>query len=269
MNTDIAWVTSWNQDLFNASGRNLIDSFFATETDGKLFIGAEDKITQEMTLEVIPPKEKTAVCNLETSPYLKTWLEHHKDIIPERLGGKAGKCSCPNPWERSEKKHVKGCHHTWFNRNASLWYRKIVTMKHACQYNLDFKFKYLIWLDSDCIFKQKVTLDFINELANDFSVVYLRGKRPVMEAGFVIYNFDKNGALFLFDLFSFYTYDFRKLIRWDDSYVIQKLIEKNNYKCRDIGGKLVGHSDVVPNSLIGNHIEHFKGTHGRKLGIMK
>lgn len=265
----IAWVTSWNKDLLRASGTKLINTFYERQVEGHLFIGAEDVITMEKTLLHIPAENKATVGNLETSIYLKEWLKHNEDIIPERLGGIAQICQCKDPWARSEKKHQKGCHHTWFNRNASLWFRKIATMYEVIKL-FDNKYKYLVWIDSDCIFKKKIDLEFIDSLANNFDVVYLKGTRPIMEAGFVIYNLRKYGHTFLNKLFGYYQKDFRSLVRWDDSYVIQKLLFNDlGWRSCDIGGNLLDHSDVVPLSLIGQHITHFKGTHGRKLGIMK
>jgi len=265
----ILWVTSFNKSLYEATGRHLINTF-ENYTSDKLLIGGEDLDAAIFT------SRRIFYYDLKKSKLLTTWLKTHEDIIPLTLGGKASPCNCPDPYARSERDHKKGCYHTWFNRNMSRWFRKIATLHFALlginqgkSLGIDNN-KYLIWIDSDCEFLRPTSFDFIDNIAKDYDVCFMKSKkRRVMEAGFIIYNLEKNGGVFLEKLFKYYMYDFLHLIRWDDSYVIQKLLFTKDFKSLDIAFDTSGHNDVIMHSLVGKHIMHHKGTHGRKLGLMK
>ena len=186
-------------------------------------------------------------------------------------------CNCPDPWARSERDHLRhDCPHTWFNRNASKWFRKIATLKHALEISEGYKI--IIWIDADCRFVGKVTLKKIFDLfqfntIKEYDVLFLKANRQVMEAGFVAYNLAccrKSGFELLQDIMDVYSHDFRNLYRYDDSYVIQKCIARG-YRYRDLAFQKdpTNHSDVFKFSELAKLIVHDKGKHGRKLGLMK
>lgn len=264
----ILWITSFNTELYEVSGQFLEESAQETEIEGDWFIGHE----KFGDLWIGPGYD------LDCSNFLKNWIRRNAKIIPVKLGGKAQKCKCSKPWARAEKDHKRGCHHTWFNRNASKWFRKIATLYHALEYNNNLNNKYtkFIWIDSDCIFKQKITERFVTDILfqdNTMDAFYLRGtERKVMEAGLVGYNFEQRGLQLLQEIIKYYAgNDFTRLVRWDDSYVIQKVMCHHKFKFskHDIATTAGAYSEVFTNSLVGKHITHHKGKHGRQLGLMK
>lgn len=270
MKNKMLWVTSFNEELYNASGKDLLDSFKITQTEGKWFIGSE------LTSGKLWSEKKIPAYNLWASEFLSAWLEKNKDIIPQPLGGQALPCNCRDPYARNERNHRKGCHHGWFNRNASRWFRKIATLYHALDYAKEQEFTHLLWLDCDCVFKQRVTTSFITEAVfEDADIVYMQSKRPVMEAGFVGYKLSPATHEFFMKWFGLYqSGNFRQLERWDDCYTFNHIMKnllafEVKLKMNDIAWNMSGHSDVMPHSRIGDHITHNKGKHGRQLGIMK
>lgn len=252
------WVTSFNQELYEASGKALFSSFKKTETEGSFLAGMDKMFLLPFGIGY----------NLSSSEILNKWLEDNKYIIPESLGGVARPCNCIDPYAKSEKGHIEDCHHTWFRRNASRWFRKYVTLQEAFTFGYDI----VIWIDADCEFKQQVTEEFINGLLEDKSILYLKGwQREVLEAGVVLYRNDKIvGKLFNDIMERYLTGAFKRYFRWDDCYILQKQLKKYEQYTKDIGTSINGkHSDIFTNSLLGKHIQHNKGKHGRKLGIMK
>jgi len=261
---NILWVTSFNEKIYEASGKSLLLSHQNTQSEGAWFIGLEKII-------ISTPRSGGMCIPIQTSEWLKRWLERNKDISPPTV------CSCPDPWARKEKNHIKNCPHTWFNRNAYRWIRKIATLYHALEYSRNKDYNYMVWIDADCTFIKKVFAGTIHALhrheQKEYDALYLKGsQRNVMEAGFVSYDlFSPVTHNFLLSLFNYYmSGSFRELCRWDDSYVIGKLIDGCELEGRDIATTTSDQfSGVFKNSLIGEYIEHHKGKHGRELGIMK
>lgn len=271
----VLWVTSFNSEIYEASGKNLLFSFTEKNVEGNFFIGKEGhgKYNQESLI----PCFNGFMYNLDESIFMETWLYDNKDIIPESLGGTAKPCHCRDPWARSSRDHATGCHFSWFNRNASRWFRKIATLHAALEYYTHRHLKYIIWIDADCEFKQKISEDFIMDVIfnkDEADIAYLRGrKRRFLEAGLVGYNIQKHrkGLLAITRLIEIYeSGNFRKLKEWDDCHCLESIMADGHFNEHDLATTISGkYSEVFPNSLIGEHITHNKGRHGRKLGIMK
>lgn len=272
MNNKVLWVTSFTPEFYEASGQYLLNSFEEYYIYGKMFVGYENFSS--------PDFKSAYKVNLNKSKFLENWLSENKSIIPTSLGGFALECNCPDPYARSEKQHkTRDCHHTWFNRNASKWFRKIATLYEVDNFLTrlqDTSIEYIIWIDSDCYFinnipRAQIENWFVDQ-ADVADIIYLKNKRPVIEAGFVGYNYKRGGKYFLKNLFhDWYGGRFRKLKRWDDSYVIQKAIEcSENLNTTDLAyGVSKDHSGVFSESKLKNFIIHNKGLHGRVKGIMK
>lgn len=261
------WVTTFNKELFDASGKRLLESHINFKCEGDWYIGLEnvfsDKLPEPINLQ-------GRGINLICSDYLSRWLDRNLDISPPKP------CHCRDPWARKESDHIKNCPHTWFNRNTYKWMRKIATLYHAHEYAVRKGYRYINWIDSDCEFIFRTFFGTIHAIygTDGYDMLYLKGSdRKVMEAGFVSYDISSPATnTFLLGLFNFYmSGEFRSLARWDDSYIIQKLIEKDDcLKAKDIATTISDKwSGVFQNSEIGNYIKHNKGRHGRKLGIMK
>lgn len=265
----LLWVTSFADDMWNASGKALLDSFFKSKSDGRVFIGTERIDTATLLTDLV--KKRVTPYPLEADPYLQNFLETNADIIPQHLGGKhpSPECHCPKgPLSVHSKQHKQPCVGAWFNRNFSRWFRKIATMRLALEQEPDTEI--LIWIDADCRFTHKVTERIAQRWfgAGDNGIFYFKSKRPVIETGIVGYQlrFGLKGLLALF-----HRYDaglFRTDPRWDDSMQTQRVVESKIVPSIDLARRVGAHSEVVPYSPVGSYIIHDKGKHSRGLGIM-
>ena len=75
---NILYTTSFNKHLYEATGKNLIQSFVHHKTAGDLLIAYEDEIDA-----IIPKHRKFLFHNLDCDDYLQNWLINNRDIIPE------------------------------------------------------------------------------------------------------------------------------------------------------------------------------------------
>lgn len=244
----LAFVTSWNTKLVE-SGEELIRSYKDTCTNNYsiMYCGLESISLGNHWREV-----NVFDFSLNRDPVLKEWLRENKDIIPVELGGKLEK-TLP-----------------WFNRHASRWFRKAVCLDFVIK---NFTHDYVVWIDADCEFLQQITLPFVRDILFDedrADVFYMRGIRPVMEAGIFGYNLKRKGIEFFNKFFELYlSGQFKDLQRWDDSYLLQYILMNEDFYGFDLVQvpKTGGHASVVEHSLVGKHITHYKGTHGRIKGI--
>ncbi|NIQ13915.1 MAG: hypothetical protein GTO02_05775 [Candidatus Dadabacteria bacterium] len=265
MTTNILWVTSFNKEIYEASGGRLLSSFVDKQVEGDIFIGFEGEC-------YLQSYDRFHVFNLDDSKFLQDWLTVNADIAPPKP------CRCPDPWAGPCRKHVPKCPHTWFNRNTHRWFRKWATLRHALDMAKNV-YNRMIWIDADCRFISRLSEQAIDKTVfradteKECDVAYLKHKRRVLEGGFVAYNIGCchiRGIQLLEKIFKIYTSgEFRNYIRWDDCYVLQKAMR--GFRCHDLA-KVVdqrNHEEVFSGSKIGHYIRHDKGRHGRVLGIMK
>lgn len=289
------FVTSFSPDLYKASGKRLMASFADVHygeatADDRLLVCTEGEIEFEYMSGCVLQHD------LDTDAVLHTWLKVHADIIPDYLGGKAEKCDCPNT-EKRHAKHRHGCYWQWMNRNASRWFRKVVSL-HAAHpvvrvgprvvegKRQAYKFDYMVWLDSDTYFVKPLPQSYLAAKLDRANMFYFRGHRPGVESG--ILGFKLNGqtgtARLLVELLERYTSGaFRKDERWDDGYQIGRLLDVRAVR-RD---KPDGETDwaaidlvhptkwkgltnnVIPTTDIAEYLVHRKGLHGTQMGIMQ
>lgn len=261
--TKLAYVTSFNKRIYEASGKQLIDSWHKTASEGDLYCYYEEFLPVERY-------ENISYVSLDEQVNLSIWLEQNKDIIPESEGGLLKPCNCKDPWSLKEREHEKGCSHIWFKRCAYRWFKKVYSLRHFI--SLQNGYTHIIWLDADCRFIRQIKANDWIKLFDWHSILYMRGKREIEECGVVGYNLEKEGKDFIFDFYNAYTDGtFKKLSRWDDSYVFHWLRENNYKHCsKDLAGKTGDHAEVISKSAIGDMIAHDKGKHGpRILGLFK
>lgn len=264
----LVWVTSFGKDMLAPSGRPLIKSFAASGSEGKLVVYAEG-CAAELRAAGLP--KTVEVVDLSAAPWLAPWLEFNADVIPAALGGRlaAPECRCKGgPFSPHAKEHRMPCPGHWFCKNASRWFRKIAALRHARAANPDA----LVWVDADCRFRRPVTARAARGWFRDQAAVfYHKSKRPVMEAGVIGYHLGR-GAGRVLDWIEdcYWGGAYKALDRWDDSYVIQKALEKcRDVRAVDLATKVGPHATVIDFGPVGEYIFHDKGRHGRKLGIMK
>lgn len=264
---NIIYVTTFAADMYEASGRHLIESFAAQNTEGFLLA-----CTENMNDIPVSAQHNVAYVPVGEDPFLVRWLKQHEDIIPDHLGGKAkGACLCRGgPFEAHDKRHKMPCIGYWFCRNASRWFRKVVALHKASELFGGGRDTVLIWIDSDCRFTDKVTKPVVQSwFPGRAAVFYHKFDRPVLEAGIVGYRLDAGARKVLDLFFEVYRSDFRSYDRWDDSYVLQKVVFRlrTTVPSVDLATGKGANAAVIPFSPVGRYIEHRKGSHNARHGI--
>jgi hypothetical protein len=260
------WVTSFSAKLYEASGRELVESYVRTGSCGIMVVAPEglngiDLPESEGNVSRLP--------DLSTDIWLTDWLRRYAKHIPVDLGGKwSGPCKCKHPGN-PHARHKLPCPGYWFCRHASRWYRKIVALKRVldtapCQ-------RRLVWVDADVVFDKRVDESVVDSWFGEHDLFYLKGpKREEWETGVVGYQGLK-GLDFIETIWNRYLVGlFLKDSRWDDCYQSRMALKtRPDVRAVDLATGSSGHSDVVPHSPLGRYLSHFKGRHGRVLGIMK
>lgn len=243
----VVFVTSFNKKLFEASGYKLIESYIRTDQKHSLLLCYEEN--------AIPPTKNTNIhtYNLDDDAILNGWIKNNQDSISVELGGLyKGK----NPW----------------NLRASQWFRKVVSLNHAFS---KFKnFEYIIWLDCDCIFKKFFSNKFINSLFGKYSLLFLKGERQKFENGFIGFNNKEQGNKIFETFYNRYlSRKYKEDDDWDDCTQLEKALQTVGYQFGlDIASKNAffngDGNNPFPKSKLSEHLEHWKGYHGRVLGIV-
>lgn len=261
----LLWVTSFGPDMYAASGRALLDSFVSRRPDGRLLAAVEGL---EPASVVRPGVD---VLSLDGDPFLVRFLAEQADVIPAHLGGRAPEphCRCPGgPYGPHDRRHRLPCLGHWFCRNFSRWFRKVAALRLAVRVRPDAGL--VVWVDADCRFRRHVDVATVRRswFAGDRDVFYLKAGRPVMETGVVGYR-GAGGRAVLERLVDRYRSGrFRSDPRWDDSYQTQEALAESGRPAVDLAWKVGPHAAVVPYSALAAYLEHDKGRHGRRLGLM-
>ena len=263
-NHKILYLTSFSQDLFNATGKRLVDSFLQFQRQNDLLVCYEN-FKFNSYYESYLNEGILSSYNLSKYPFLNRWLDNNKDIIPAYMGGTAIK-------SQNNKKIFK----VW-NRKASRWFRKIAAFHYA--YNTyGNKYDIIIWIDSDCYFTKTLPDNMIFEIMNNNDVFYhlgelRRNKGTGIESGFIGFKKGK-GYQILQKVFQLYQNpSFRNLERWDDGYVFRVVIDKciksklidaydvidENNRVTNRGKKL----DCLNKGIFRDYLVHKKGVHLR------
>lgn len=250
-------VTTFNDELFEASGRRLVRTFLRYGDAASSLLVCHEGACGSL----LPASGRLLSFDLDQSRFLRDWLQAHRDIIPTNLGGLAVECDCPSRGPFDE--HAAGCHWFWFNKNASRWFRKIVSLDAALQ--LD-GFDALLWLDSDTRFKKRLPHAVVQDWFGGGSVFYFKSpQRRVMESGVLGVRLDDGGRRFLNTTIERYrSGEFRRYERWDDGFHFQTTLwEDASIRARDLATRKTGGTFVLPNSPAGSYLGHDKGLHRR------
>ncbi len=260
--TDVLWVTSFNPELYEASGRRLIETFRRVQKTGKILVCGEGGVECDADYRY----------DLDGDEFLRTWLHANRDVIPDYLGGLATECQCPERKERHGR-HKFRCHWQWMNRNASRWFRKVAALRHAV---VEHKAKITVWLDADTYFVRSCPEKFLADLLRGTAMFYFRGHRDAAESGIIGLDTSRPdmGAALVSKLCDRYTTRaYRQYPRWDDGYQLARVTEATpRPKSVDLVHKTKWKgktNDVIPTTEISRFIRHEKGRHGTKLDIMK
>jgi hypothetical protein len=245
----ILYVTTFNQRLYDATGKNMIESFVRYKTEGDLLIAYEDGLDK-----VIPHHRKFIFHNLETDKFLSSWLKDNEDIIPTDLGG---------TFEGEYTLKAK------FNQRASQWFRKIVALNRA----MDLKgYDAIVFLDSDTSINKNLKSSKIEEIFDGQSMFYHLGpyrkeSGTGIESGVIGFNLNEQGGILLACVINkFRSGDFKNYIRWDDGYIFRMVVEENpQIPARDLVD--VRENDVVEYGPFAEFIVHEKGIHWKQHGM--
>lgn len=260
---DILYVTSFAPDMYHATGRHLVESLVEFVPDGRILCCCEGGI--DLTAF---PASKVLCHDLDQSEFLKGWLRTHADIIPRELGGAAELCGCEHPSDPWSL-HSEGCPYGWFNKNASRWFRKIVSLEEA---TTNYSSDVMVWLDSDCRFTQVLPEGFWEMLFEGVSALYHKGPgRNVIESGVIAFRMNPAGRRLVEAVIDIYRSGrFRMEKRWDDGYLFQQIIARHpDIPTRDLATGSTDYGFVLPSSPLGRYLEHYKGVHGTVLRLMR
>lgn len=254
----VLYVTTFNQRLYDLTGKNLVKTFMENIKDADLLVCPEE-------MDFVSPSERIKVFDIGKSKYFTNWLEDNKKNIPKFYGGLA---EDKDPRFVLDDKKGQG----WARFRASRYFRKVAAFQIALdKYSDDYDM--IILTDSDVIFKKDIDQEKIDELfAGDISMFYFWGKHRKKinrgpESGFTGWMKKNNGFEFgkkFCDCFR--SGDFLKYEYWDDGFVLGRLITENksNYKFKDIVDgfpiRTTRVMEIKGNALI-DYIHHFKNTH--------
>lgn len=228
------FVTSFDNDLFKASGSFLIDSFLRHQNEGRLLCCYEGNK---------PPQidgDRILGYDITHDPFLVAWDSKYR--------------------KRCEKEQI------YWRKRAWQWYRKIVSLRFASSYLPP---RWLIWVDCDCAFKETIYETDLIKFSDNAGVFYLKGRREWTETGILIFNRQKQLArYFLRNLFDWYELGkFLDLQRWDDCWIFDTV--RKGFVATAFCDLVLpnepptGELRVVERSRIAKFIQHEKGKHLR------
>jgi len=247
-NMKILFVSSGTKKMFDLTGKNMISSFFHHNPDQKLLFTTEcysfDNSKYNNLLQY----------DIMTYPFLLEWLEKFSYLIPTQFGGSYDHCTEKYSYMSPKTKNAVASG-TWkgdWNYKASLWFRKIASLHYAYEIYKQ-QYDVIVWIDCDSTVNQSLANTSIQTLLNGkeffciFNIARLKHDYGI-ESGFCGWRTDSN---FLPDLFQKYISGaFELYSRWDDGYVIRKLIEES----------YVAKAHLIVSS---NLVTHIKGIHWR------
>lgn len=249
---NILYVSTFNKKLFEATGRNMLRSFAERKPDGDLLVCYED----DLQTQIKQISANIQRYSLDKDPFLKDWLKRNEDIIPYEYGGKFH-----GRWDNIKRKYG-----TDFNYQAARFFRKVVSLNYAKEFT---RYRYIILIDCDTLFKRRITAELIENLFSDHEMIYMLGKQRErlgtgIEAGWI--GFQKNTERFsaidsFVDIYK--TGEFRSQERWDDGFILRSLLTM--YKCKDLveGGIFRSGAETLDKTPLSSYFAHKKGLHQR------
>lgn len=266
MSGQTLYVTSFDKIMYEMSGKLLIDTFTKLNPTYYLAVCYENMDFKPSNSQLLP-------YDMKESTFMKEWLKTNENDIPKEYGGLATKENNPE------------LYNSYFNKYASKWFRKIVSIDYAIHKYGDM-FKYVVWLDADCYARSSISLEIVEKIFDNNDVIYhLSQKRKELKLGIEssILGFRKGLGYNYMDIVSnkFKDGTFRLYSRWDDGWVFKEVVDeeiKNNetrkakkvIKFLDLVGsidlKKMRHSEVVPYGPFRDYFVHDKGKHNALRG---
>ena len=250
MKNKILYVTTFNEKLYELSGRYLIDTFKKHNVEGQLLV-----CTEGMEASQIRNKGGVAFYDATHDEFRQKILQENKDIVDVQYGGQV----------RSWPKGRDGD----FNRHWPRFFWKVVALSYALRGYGD-SHDVIVQLDCDIKFSSCLSEKNLEKLFGDAGVFYCLGpqRRRIqtgIEAGVVGFRREVSGYEFLKTYINvFDSGKFRAYYRKDDGLVLKIVVESNpQFKTRDLVGShpLKARAPVIPYSPLAAYLEHDKGLH--------
>lgn len=255
----IRFLTSYNETLFEASGRQCLQNFrrFNPQWPITSYIEASTASVLK-SLEAELKSEKFDYVLLDEQPLLGEFLHSARDVIPVSLGGEAPEEMFPGTGVTSE---------FWFRKHMARWFRKIVALDHAMQQSEGV----LVWMDCDCYALKSMPQSVLESAFGNAGVFFMKGDRNATEAGVLGYDLDQPGVRELITAMKehYMSGAFRSYHRWDDCFTFDHTTANRELPlCRDIGRKADDMGNILESTLLAPYLTHDKGLHSRKLNLV-
>lgn len=260
MGLRILYITTFNREIFEASGRKMLESFFSTKQNGDILCCYEG-INPDKSFKNFSSKQ-LKFYNLSESKFLNNWLKENEDVIPIECGGKASKDKKPQAY-------------LGWNFRAAGWFRKIATFEYAI--NISKNYDAIIFVDSDSKFTNKIEQNIYEEAFNKSHYFYHWGKERRkkelgVESGFIGFRTSGRGLEVLnYWINKFRDKTFRRYMRWDDGGMFSNVLYELEFSD---GNDLVtnyvengkSQSHVIERGIFKQYVIHDKGLH-KRLGL--
>lgn len=256
----VLWATTFSKDLWEESGRLLIESFVATKTPGLLAAYIEGMDLPEAYPNVVQRR-------IDDDPVIATFRRKHNTVIPVALGGGlvAPECRCnKKPLDIHSRKHRLPCPGYWFCKNAFRWFRKPLSAVRACdEFGTDHDV--MMWVDADASFLQTVPAETVESWFKDKAAcIYLKSRREAIETGVFGYHLRRGGLTAAHAVLARYTSGvFRKDKRWDDCVQMERGLADCKVPTADLATNVGPRNTVIQFSPLAKYLGHDKGRHLR------
>lgn len=257
----ILYLTSFNEKLYNASGREMLESFYSSGCEGEIAITYNGN-------NPLPANFRPYIAlDLDKSDWLISWKNRFKEYLPKKYGGVDNPNLTINLDPKNQIRYKNGM---FFREQTGRWMYKVAALQSIL--DLAQNFSYLIYCDCDTVFKKPIVKTVLDQKFKNVDVAYHLGQYRLagdngIESGFVVYNMEKAAKLFLQEYFRLYdSGDFLKYYRFDDGYILHMttLLHKQfNYLDMVEPHQLQNGGHVVRNGIMRDFIEHNKGLHLR------
>jgi len=257
----IRFITSFNEMLFEASGRRCLETFKEHNPAYGLtaYLEAETPGVRDAMVRSCRELNVDSVA-VDALPRLAEFFAIARHVIPMELGGDAPPEMFPGEGPRTGN--------VWFRKHMFRWFRKMVALEHAIR-NAE---GILVWMDCDCFATKPLPRTALERAFRGAGVFYMKGNRDHTETGLVGYDLDVPGVreLILGMLQHYMSGEFEAHPRWDDCYTFDRMRQQPGApRCQDIGKRQDALGHILKTTVLAPYLEHDKGLHSRKLGLVK